>query len=96
MRSYISANSIIIGSDNGGLSPLRLQTITWTNTELLLVGNFTTNCREILIKIQKFSFKKMHFKTLPGLYMYLRVLKTGVLIIQQQNVTEQGVVELPG
>ena len=45
----------IIGSDNG-LSPGRHQAIIWTNDGILW------NC-EIVIKIQTFSYKKMHMKT---------------------------------
>ena len=51
----------IIGSDNG-LSPDRRQAITWTNAGILLIGPLGTNLNEILIKIQTFSFTKMHLK----------------------------------
>ena len=51
----------IIGSDNG-LSPRRHQAIIWTNVGILLIGPLRTNFSEILIRIQIFSFKKMHFK----------------------------------
>ena len=51
----------IIGSDNG-LSPSRRQAIIWTNAGLLLNGPLGTNFSEILIRIQTFSFKKMHLK----------------------------------
>ena len=51
----------IIGSDNG-LSPGRRQTIIWTIAGILLIGPLGTNCSEILIWIQTFSFKKMHLK----------------------------------
>ena len=44
------------GSDNG-LSPIRRKAIVWTNAGILLIG---TNFSEILIKIQNFSFTKMH------------------------------------
>ena len=50
----------IIGSDNG-LSPGRLQAITWTSDEILLIVPLGTNFSEILIGIQTFSFNKMHF-----------------------------------
>ena len=50
-----------IGSGNG-LTPVRCQAITWTNTDLLLITPVATNFSEILIKIQQFSFKKMHVK----------------------------------
>ena len=51
----------IIGSDIG-LSPGRRQVIIWTNAGILLIGPLGTNFNEILIAIQTFSFKKMHFK----------------------------------
>ena len=51
----------IIGSDNG-LSPDRRQAIIWTSAGILLIGPLGTNFSEILIGIQTFSFKKMHFK----------------------------------
>ena len=51
----------IIGSDNG-LLPDRHQAITWTNAGILLIGPLGTNFSEILIRIETFSFKKMHLK----------------------------------
>ena len=54
-----------IGSDNG-LSPSRRQAIIWTNAGILLIGPSGTNFSEILIKIHKYSFKKMHLKMSPG------------------------------
>ena len=51
----------IIGSDNG-LSPGRRQAIIWTNAGIFLIGPLGTNFSEILIRIQTFSFKKMHWK----------------------------------
>ena len=44
------SNWIIIGSGNG-LSPVRRQTITWTNAGLLSIGLLGTNFSEILIGI---------------------------------------------
>ena len=55
----------IIGSDNG-LLPGRRQAIIWTNVGILLIGPLGTNFREMLTKIYKFSFKKMHLKMLSG------------------------------
>ena len=52
----------ITGSDNGLSSDPR-QAITWTNARILLIGPLGTNFSEILIKIQTFSFRKMHLKT---------------------------------
>ena len=51
----------IIGSDNG-LSPWRCQAIIWTNAGILFTGPKGTNFSEVLIRIQTFSFKKMHLK----------------------------------
>ena len=55
----------IIGSDNG-LSPGWRQAIIWTNGGILSIGPLGTNFNEILIGIQKFSMKKMHFKVLSA------------------------------
>ena len=55
------SKSIIIGSDNG-LTPGRCQVIIRTNAELLLMEPQETHFSEILIKIDTFSFKKMHLK----------------------------------
>ena len=55
------AKLTIIGSDNG-LSPGRRQAIIWTNAGILLIRPLGTNFSEILIRIQTFSFKKMHLK----------------------------------
>ena len=51
----------IIGSDNG-LLPGRRQAIIWINAGILLIGPLGINFSEILIKIKKISFKKMHLK----------------------------------
>ena len=48
----------IIGSDCG-LSPVRRQTITWTNAGKLLIGILGTNFCEILSEIHTFSVKKI-------------------------------------
>ena len=58
---FVSA-VIIIGSDNG-LSPGLHQAIIWTNAGILLIGPLEINFNEILIEINKFSFKKMYLKT---------------------------------
>ena len=50
-----------IGSDNG-LSPVRRQTIIWTNAGILLIGPLGTNFSEILIEVHTFSFKKLHLQ----------------------------------
>ena len=55
------SNVTIIGSDNG-LSPVRRQTIIWTNAGILLIAPSETNFSEIFIEIYTFSFKKMRLK----------------------------------
>ena len=60
-RIYASVNRVSNVSDNG-MSPIRHQAIIWTNTGLLAIGPLGTNFSEILIKIQNFSFTKMHLK----------------------------------
>ena len=55
----------IIGSDDG-LAPNRCQAIIWTNAGLLSIGNLGANLCEILIWIQIFSFKEIHWKMLSG------------------------------
>ena len=61
--AYMSVNWVNIASGNG-LSPVRRQTITWTNTDLLSIGPLGINFSEIQIKIYDFSFTKMHLKML--------------------------------
>ena len=58
---YASVNQVSIGSDNG-LLPIRRQAIIWTSVGLLSTGRLGTSFSEILIKIQNFSFTKMHLK----------------------------------
>ena len=57
---YVSVNWVSIGSGNG-LSPVRRQTITGTNADILST-NLETNFNEILIDIHDFSLMKMHLK----------------------------------
>ena len=61
-RVYVSGNWVSIGSGNG-LSPVRRQAITRTNADLLSIRTIGTNFSGIKIKIQIFSFMKMHLKT---------------------------------
>ena len=56
-------NLTIIGSDNG-LAPSWCQAIIWTNAGILSIGSLGTSFSEILIKMQNFSFTKMHLKIL--------------------------------
>ena len=60
-RIYVLVNWISIGSVNG-LAPIRRQAIIWTNASLLSIGRLGPNFSVILIKIQKFSFTKIHLK----------------------------------
>ena len=62
---YASVNRVSIGSDNGFL-PVLHQAIIWTNAGVLSIQPIGTNFSEILIKIQNFSFTKMHLKIPPA------------------------------
>ena len=63
---YICVGKLtIIGSDNG-LSPGWCQAIIWSSAGILFIGLLGTSFIEILIRIQTFSFKKMHLKMLLG------------------------------
>ena len=63
--THICVDSLtIIGSDD--LSPGWRQAIIWTNPGLLSIETLGTNFSEILIKIQNFSFMKMHLKISSG------------------------------
>ena len=59
--TYMSVNWVSIGSDNG-LSPIWRQAIILINARLLSIRPLGTNFSQIFIKIQKFSFMKMHLK----------------------------------
>ena len=52
-------NRVSIASENG-LSPIWRQAITCTNAHLLSIRPIGTNFSEIFIKLQNFSFTKMH------------------------------------
>ena len=64
--THICASKITIIGSNNGLSPGRRQAIIWTNAWILLIGPLGTNFSEMLIEIQRFSFKKMHLKMLSA------------------------------
>ena len=54
-------NLITIGTDDG-LLPGRRQAIIWTNARILLTGPLGKQFRDILIKIDIFSFERIHLK----------------------------------
>ena len=60
-RIYASVNQVSIGSNNG-LSPDQRQAIIWTNARISLIGPLGTKFNEFRIKIQNFSFMKIHSK----------------------------------
>ena len=60
--NLLRSKIIVIGSDNG-LSPVRRQTIIWTNAGILLIGFLGINFSGILLEINIFSFKKKAFET---------------------------------
>ena len=49
--AYLSEDRVIAGSDNG-LSPVRCQSMTWTNAELFCIGPSWISFNEISIKTQ--------------------------------------------
>ena len=59
MHICVGKLTIIVSDD--GLSPGWHQGIIWTNAGML-IGRLETKFNEILIKIHKFSFRKMHLK----------------------------------
>ena len=64
--TYICVGKLtIIGSDSG-LSPGLRQAIIWTNAGILKIRPLWTNFSEILIRIQAFSFQKIHLKMLSA------------------------------
>ena len=60
--THICVSKIIIIGSNNSLWPGRRQASIWTNTGMLLIGPLGINFSEILIDINKCSFKKMHLK----------------------------------
>ena len=58
-------NWITIGSING-LLPIPRPAITWTSVHLLSIGPLGTDFSENRIKMQNFSFEKMHLQMLPA------------------------------
>ena len=64
--THICVDKLTITVSDNGLSPGRRQAIIWTNARILLTGPLGTNCSEILIEIDTFSFKKIHLKTLSA------------------------------
>ena len=63
---HICINKFTITGSYNGLSPGRRQAIIWISVGILLIGPLGTNFSEILIKIYKFSLKKMHLKMWSG------------------------------
>ena len=60
--THICVGNLTIISSNNGLSHRRHQAIIWTNAGILLIGPLGTKFSAILIGIQTWSLKKMHFK----------------------------------
>ena len=65
LNSYTSVNWFRFSSGNG-LLPAQCQTITWTNADVSSIGPWGTNFSEIQLKVQNFSFMKMHLKMLSA------------------------------
>ena len=69
--TYICVSKVTIIVSENGLSPVRRQAIIWTNAGILLIGPLRKNFSEILIGIETFSFRKMHFKMSSGKWLPL-------------------------
>ena len=80
----ICASKLSFTSSDNGLSPSWQQAIIWTNAGILLSGALGTNFSEIIIKIDTFSFKKIHSKMPPGkwqpFWLSLNVVNWSLLI----------------
>ena len=91
--THICANKLTIISSDNGLAPGRRQAIIWTNDGILLSGPLGTNFSEILIKIETFSFKKMHVKMSSGKWrpscLGLNVLKPGLSQPRNQPLNDR-------
>ena len=57
---------LVHGDTHSRLSNRLVGTISWTNTDLLSIRPLGTHFNEIQIKIQNFSFIKMHLKMLSA------------------------------
>ena len=62
--TQICVSKLTINGSNNGLSPGRSQANIWTNDGKFLIRSLGTNFSEILIEIDIFSFKKMHFENI--------------------------------
>ena len=60
--TYICLSKLTITDSDNGLMPGRRQAIIRTNAGILLIGHLGINFGEILIGINKFSFRNMHLK----------------------------------
>ena len=64
--THMCAGKLTITDSDNGLSPGWRQVINRTNAGILLIRPLGTNVSEILIQIQKLSFKKMYLKMLSA------------------------------
>ena len=78
----------IIGSDDG-LPPGRRQAIIWTNAGILSIVLLGINLSEILIRVHKFQFNKMHLKMSSGKWrpfcLGLNVLSVASVLAWRHN-----------
>ena len=61
-RTHICVRQLTIISSDNGLLPGRRRAIIWTRAGMLLIKHLGRNFSDILIRIELFSFKKMHLK----------------------------------
>ena len=88
MTHICGSKIIITGSDND-LSPGRRQAMIWTNAGILVIIPLGINFREDLIKINIFSFKKMHAKLSSAKWHLFRLGHNELNIGLQNNTHTQ-------
>ena len=85
----------ITGSENGLLHGRHQAIIIWTNTGILLIGPLGTNFSEMLVKIYRFSFKKMHLQRLRNFFWshrpkwpLLKFITSAIFTSHQSNLAD--------
>ena len=63
---HICVSKLTTISSYNGLSPGRRQAIIWTNDGILLIWQLETKFNEILVKIHKLLFKRIHINMSSG------------------------------
>ena len=83
--TYICIGNLTFICSDNGLSPGRRQAMILTNVGILLMRPLGINLSEILIKINTFSFKKMHSKTSSAKWSLFHL---GLKVLRQVGFTK--------